>query len=73
MMTGTRTGKLGVTRRDGRPPVTPIWFVLDGDDIVLTTGASSVKGRALQADPRAVLCADDQTPPYSFVIIEGRA
>ncbi len=72
-MTGTRTGKLGVTRRDGRPPVTPIWFVLDGDDIVLTTGASSVKGRALQADPRAVLCADDQTPPYSFVIIEGRA
>jgi len=36
-MTGTRTGKLGVTRRDGRPPVTPIWFVLDGDDIVLIT------------------------------------
>jgi hypothetical protein len=33
---GTRTGKLAVTRSDGRPHVTPIWFVLDGDDVVLT-------------------------------------
>jgi nitroimidazol reductase NimA-like FMN-containing flavoprotein (pyridoxamine 5'-phosphate oxidase superfamily) len=36
VMTGTRTGKLAVTRSDGRPHVTPIWFVLDGDDVVLT-------------------------------------
>jgi PPOX class probable F420-dependent enzyme len=71
VMTGTRTGKLAVTRADGRPHVTPIWFVLDGDDIVFNTDENGVKGRALRADPRAALCVDDQQPPFSFVVIEG--
>jgi PPOX class probable F420-dependent enzyme len=68
---GTRTGKLAVIRKDGRAHLTPVWFVLDGDDVVLTTEESSVKGRALRRDPRAVLCVDDQQPPYSYVTIEG--
>jgi PPOX class probable F420-dependent enzyme len=70
---GTRTGKLAVTRADGRPHVTPIWFVLDGDDIILNTGADTVKGKALRRDPRVSLAVDDQCPPYSFVIIDGIA
>jgi PPOX class probable F420-dependent enzyme len=69
--TGTRTGKLAVTRAGGQPHVTPIWFVLDGEDVVLTTHETSVKGRALRRDPRACLCVDDQEPPYSFVVIKG--
>jgi PPOX class probable F420-dependent enzyme len=73
VLTGTRTGKLAVTRADGRPHVTPVWFVLDGDDVVLMTGADSLKGKALRRDPRVSLCVDDQEPPYSFVVIEGTA
>jgi PPOX class probable F420-dependent enzyme len=73
VMAGTRTGKLAVTRPDGRPHVTPIWFVLDGDDFLLNTGENSVKGRALRRDPRVSLAVDDQQPPYSFVIVEGEA
>lgn len=71
VMTGTRTGKLGVVRADGRPHVTPIWFVLDGDDVVFTTHGNGVKGRSLRRDPRVVLCVDDETPPFSYVMIEG--
>ncbi|MEU4403077.1 PPOX class F420-dependent oxidoreductase [Streptosporangium sp. NPDC023963] len=71
VMTGTRTGKLGVVRADGRPHVTPVWFVLDGDDVVFTTHESSVKGRSLRRDPRVVLCVDDETPPFSYVMLEG--
>lgn len=73
VMTGTRTGKLAVTRADGSPHVTPVWFVLDGDDVVLNTHETSAKGRALRRDPRVSLCVDDQEPPYSFVIIRGEA
>lgn len=72
-MSGTKTGKLAVTREDGRPHVTPIWFALDGDDVVFTTYGSSVKARALRREPRATLCVDDQHPPYSYVMIEGEA
>ncbi|MBC6469746.1 PPOX class F420-dependent oxidoreductase [Actinomadura alba] len=71
--TGTRTGKIGVTRADGSPHVTPIWFVLDGPDLVFTTYGEGVKGRALRRDPRASLCVDDERPPYSFVTVFGEA
>lgn len=71
VLSGTRTGKLAVTRPDGRPHVTPVWFVLDGDDVVLTTHETSVKGISLRQDPRAALSVDDQEPPYSFVLVEG--
>jgi PPOX class probable F420-dependent enzyme len=70
---GTRTGKLATVRKDGRPHVVPVWFVLDGQDIVFTTGARTVKGRALRRDPRACLCVDDENPPYAFVMVDGHA
>ena len=62
IMTGTRTGKLAVALADGRPHVTPVWFVLDGDDVVFTTHQSGVKARALKRDPRVAMCVDHQTP-----------
>jgi PPOX class probable F420-dependent enzyme len=68
---GTRTGKLATTRRDGRPHVVPIWFVLDGDDLVFNTGAQTIKGRALARTGYASICVDDQQPPYSFVTVSG--
>ena len=70
---GTRTGKAGVTSADGTPHVTPIWFLLDGDDLVFTTHESSVKGKALRRDPRICVCVDDDTPPFSFVSLWGKA
>ena len=70
---GSRTGKLATTRRDGRPHVVPIWFVLDGNDLVFNTGAQSVKGRALARTGWGSICVDDDRPPYSFVTVSGPA
>jgi PPOX class probable F420-dependent enzyme len=70
---GTRTGKLSTVRADGSPHVTPIWFVLDGDEVVFNTAENSVKGRNLARDGRVALCVDDDRPPYGFVLLEGRA
>ncbi len=75
-MTGrpAHTGKLGTTRADGRPHVAPIWYDLDTDGtVVFTTGAESLKGKALRRDPRVCLCVDDESPPFTFVIVEGTA
>ena len=70
---GTRTAKLATVGADGRPHVAPIWFVLDGDTVIFTTGESTVKGRNLRRDPRVALSVDDETPPFAFVLIEGTA
>jgi PPOX class probable F420-dependent enzyme len=67
-----RTGKLATVRADGRPHLAPVWYDVDDDgSLVLTTGASTVKGRNLRRDPRASLCVDDDRPPFSFVVVEG--
>ncbi len=70
---GTRTAKLATTRQDGRPHVAPIWFVLEGDEIVFNTGRDTVKGRTIARDRRVALCVDDERPPFAFVLIEGIA
>lgn len=73
LLEGTRTGKLGSLMADGSPHVIPIWFLLDGDDLVFTTGADTVKGRHILDDGRVSVCVDDERPPYAFVHIRGRA
>jgi len=77
-----RTAKLASVRADGRPHLAPIWIALDRStagpdspigDIVFNTAPGSVKGRNLSRDPRVALCVDDDTPPFSYVIVEGTA
>ncbi|MFF9090525.1 PPOX class F420-dependent oxidoreductase [Streptomyces sp. NPDC014991] len=70
---GTRTGKLSTVRADGSPHVAPIWFVLDGGELVFNTGKDTVKGRNLARDGRVALCVDDDRPPFHFVVVSGRA
>ncbi|HMH10979.1 MAG TPA: PPOX class F420-dependent oxidoreductase [Candidatus Nitrosopolaris rasttigaisensis] len=77
LMSGTLTGKISTVRKDGRPHVVPIWFILENDDynikVVFTTGQDSLKAKHLLRDPRVSFCVDDQTPPFSFISIEGIA
>jgi PPOX class probable F420-dependent enzyme len=68
-----RTAKLATVRADGRPHVAPIWIDLDGDTVVFNTGADSVKGRNMRREPRVMLCVDDESPPFAFVVLEGVA
>jgi hypothetical protein len=72
-----RTAKLAVVRSDGAPQVVPVWVALDetadGVEVVFNTGLDTVKGRAIQRDPRVCLCWDDERPPFSFVMLHGHA
>ncbi|WP_299538126.1 PPOX class F420-dependent oxidoreductase [uncultured Streptomyces sp.] len=70
---GTRTGKLSTVKADGAPHVAPVWFLLDGPDLVFNTGKESVKGRNLARDGRVALCVDDDRPPFAFVVVQGQA
>ncbi|MFE3261310.1 PPOX class F420-dependent oxidoreductase [Nocardia sp. NPDC059091] len=70
---GTRTGKLAFVASDGRPLVAPVWFILEGDEIVFNTGKDTAKGRSIRRDGRLSLCVDVSAPPYSFVQVQGVA
>jgi hypothetical protein len=68
---GTRTGKLATVRANGRAHVTPIWFVIDGDDLVFNTWHTGAKAKHLARDPRASLVVDLEEAPYAYVLVEG--
>ena len=73
LLEGTRTGKVATTRADGRPHITPVWFTLDGEEVVFTTDEASLKAKTIRRDPRVAMCVDDQQPPFSYVLVEGTA
>ena len=69
---GTRTAKVATTGPGAQPHVMPVWFLLDGEDLVFTTWGESVKGRNLRRDPRAAIVVDEEIAPYAFVHIRGQ-
>ena len=74
LLEGTRTAKLAVVRKDGSPLVTPVWFLVEADGtIVFTTGEHTVKGHAIERDPRVSICVEDDRPPFAFVRVDGVA
>ena len=73
MLDRARTAVLATVRADGRPHAAPIWFDLDDDILVFTTGENTVKARNMRREARVSLCIDEEEPPFHFVVIEGEA
>ena len=70
---GNKACHIALTRPDGRPHVTPVCFILDGDELAFALSPGSVKGKSLARDRRIAVCVSDESQPYSFVTIEGEA
>lgn len=68
---GTRTGNVATVRPDGRPHVVPVWFIVEGEDVVFTTWHTSVKAQNLARDGRAAMSVDVPEPPYAYLLVEG--
>ena len=72
LATGARTAKIATASPKGKPHVAPVWFIVDGDDLVFITTGTSVKGRHLRANPRAAAAVSDDAFPFAFVIVRGQ-
>ena len=70
---GTKLAHIGLTRTDGRPHVTPVCFILDGEELAFLLSPGSVKGKSLARDRRIAVCVSDERQPYGFVTVEGQA
>ena len=65
--------RVAVVRDDGRPLVTPIWFIYEDDAIYFTPREKSEWFSCLRRDPRVALCIDEQALPYRKVLVDGSA
>ena len=63
-----RFAVLGTINKDGSPQLTTMWYLLDGDVILMNTKAGRTKERNMRHDPRISVCIEDG---YSYVTISG--
>lgn len=65
-----RFAVLATIGRSGLPQQTVMWYVLDGDDVVMNTAVGRLKERNLQRRARVSVCVPDG---YRFVTLVGTA
>jgi PPOX class probable F420-dependent enzyme len=65
--------RIGTVCADGRPLVTPIWFLHESGAIWFTPREKSEWLANLRRDPRVCLDIDEQAIPYRKVIVDGEA
>jgi PPOX class probable F420-dependent enzyme len=64
---------VGVNRKAGGPSMTPLYYVMDGEDVVMSTTASRFKAKAVRRDPNVSLCIVHQEPPFPYMLVYGTA
>jgi PPOX class probable F420-dependent enzyme len=63
---------VGIPRKDGAPHMSPVYYVMDGDDILISTTASRFKAKAIRRNPAISLCILGEQPPFPYLTVYGR-
>lgn len=63
---------LATLMADGAPQSVPVWIGVEGDQILVCTGESSLKARNTRRDPRVALSVINFHDPYQEAQLRGR-
>jgi PPOX class probable F420-dependent enzyme len=58
---------------DGRPQLSEIWFLADGDTVMISLNTTRQKTRNLHANPATTVLILDLANPYRYLEIRGDA
>ena len=53
------------------PQLSPVYYVMDGDDVLISTTETRAKARAIRRDPRVSVCVLGEEPPFPYLTIYG--
>ncbi|MGE5776091.1 MAG: PPOX class F420-dependent oxidoreductase [Chloroflexota bacterium] len=62
---------LGTVLSDGSPQVTPVWFSVDGEYILINTAEGRAKDRNMKARPKVAMTIQDPNDPYRYLGVRG--
>jgi PPOX class probable F420-dependent enzyme len=68
-----RTCVFGYGRQDHGPAMTIVYYVMDGDDLLISTMAGRSKPKAVARDPRVSVCVLDENWPVTYLQVYGTA
>jgi PPOX class probable F420-dependent enzyme len=64
---------LGTVGPDGRPQLSEVWFLAEGDTVGISLNTSRQKTKNLEANPAANLFILDVAVPYRYLELRGDA
>jgi PPOX class probable F420-dependent enzyme len=70
---GHRTAIFGYPRQEHGPAMTVVYYVMDGDEILVSTMAERSKAKVVRRDPRVSLCVLDENWPLEYLQVYGTA
>ena len=62
---------LATVMPDGSPQVTPVWFSIDGEHILINTNEGRVKDKNMKARPKVAMAIQDPRDRYRYLGIRG--
>ena len=65
-------GHLASVDSNNRPQVNPVWFIWDGDRILLSMKAETQKLRNLRANPYMAISVSDPGNPTRYLEVRGK-
>lgn len=68
-----RTAVFGYARKVHGPSMSVVYYVMDGDEIVISTMAGRAKPKAIRRNPKVSLCVLDEQWPPTYVLVYGDA
>jgi PPOX class probable F420-dependent enzyme len=63
--------RIATVRADGSPHVTPVWFIVEGGEVLITPRKESSWLGNIRREPRVALAIDEALRPYRKVTVEG--
>ena len=68
-----QVGTLATVGPDGRPQLSEVWFLAEGDQVALSLNASRQKVKNLLTEPACTVLLLDLQNPYRYLEIRGTA
>ncbi len=68
-----RTAIFGFNRKNDGPGMSVVYYVMDGNDILISTMEARGKARAVRRNPKVSLCVLDEQWPLTYLQVYGDA
>lgn len=63
---------IGVDRKVGPPHLSPVYYVLDGDEIVISVTEARYKTKLIRRNPEVSLCVLHEEFPFPYLLVYGK-
>ena len=68
-----RTAIFGFNRKNDGPAMSVVYYVMDGNDILISTMEGRGKAKVVRRNPKISLCVLDEKWPLTYLLVYGKA